>query len=283
MPVRSKLNTRRRFPAFTLVELLVVIAIISILIMMLFPSTMAMRENARQTQCASHLMQVGLSFEEYRASHSSFPSGTTGKQGPILSEAKGLHQSWTLSLLPYLDEMVLFKRVDTTRSIYDPVHEELWPLCPREFRCPSDGNAMGGTASSYAGVHHDQEAPINVDQNGILFLNSHVTREMIPDGLGYTLLVGEKLSFDDDLGWMSGTRATLRNGGHRLLTAPPRDQRTAPNNRFVGGFGSEHPTVCGFLFADGRVDFLGDDVELTVLKQLTNRADGSLIDLQEVQ
>ncbi|MEM8679452.1 MAG: DUF1559 domain-containing protein [Planctomycetota bacterium] len=282
MPFRSRAaDSHRR--GFTLVELLVVIAIIAILIMMLFPSTMAMRESARQTQCASHLMQVGLSFQEYLSSHSAFPSGTTGAQGPILSEPKGLHQSWTLSLLPYLDEMILYKQVDLSRSVYDPVHEDLWPLCPREFRCPSDTAAMSGTASSYAGVHHDQEAPINVDQKGILFLNSQVTREMIPDGLGYTLLVGEKLSFDGDLGWMSGTRATLRNGGHQLQTAPAPDQRTAPNNRFVGGFGSHHPTVCGFLFADGRVEFLGDDIELTVLQQLTNREDGSLIDLQELQ
>ena len=55
----------------------------------------------------------------------------------------------------------------------------------------------------------------------MLFLNSHVSGDDIPDGAGHTIFVGEKIVTADDLGWMSGTRATLRNTGHRINTARP--------------------------------------------------------------
>lgn len=50
----------RRKKGFTLVELLVVIAIIGILIAMLFPAFVAVRNAARSTQCKSNLRQFAL-------------------------------------------------------------------------------------------------------------------------------------------------------------------------------------------------------------------------------
>ena len=56
------------------------------------------------------------------------------------------------------------------------------------------------------------------------FLNSKLRRDDIADGLAHTIFIGEKLIDKDDLGWMSGTRATLRNTGTPLnaeLIPPP--------------------------------------------------------------
>src|SRR5690606_9851323 len=63
--------------------------------------------------------------------------------------------------------------------------------------------------------HHDVEAPIDAENAGVLFLNSRVRRADIKDGLAYTLFLGEKFLVEEpeELGWMSGTRATLRNTG----------------------------------------------------------------------
>ena len=47
----------------------------------------------------------------------------------------------------------------------------------------------------------------------MLFLNSHISAHDVTDGTSNTIYVGEKLSDQNDLGWMSGTRATLRNMG----------------------------------------------------------------------
>ncbi len=47
----------------------------------------------------------------------------------------------------------------------------------------------------------------------MFFLNSKVTYAEIVDGSSYTIFIGEKLLDSNDLTWMSGTRATLRNTG----------------------------------------------------------------------
>ena len=75
--------------------------------------------------------------------------------------------------------------------------------------------------SNYAGVHHDVEAPIDVNNNGVFFLNSHLRYDDITDGPSHTLFIGEKLFDSYDLGWMSGTRATLRNTGSALNSSLP--------------------------------------------------------------
>jgi prepilin-type processing-associated H-X9-DG protein len=87
----------------------------------------------------------------------------------------------------------------------------------RMLSCPSSlGTGSGFT--SYAGVHHDVEAPIDVDNNGVFFLNSRVRYDDITDGSSHTLFIGEKFIEPDDLGWMSGTRSTLRNTGAPINT-----------------------------------------------------------------
>jgi prepilin-type N-terminal cleavage/methylation domain-containing protein/prepilin-type processing-associated H-X9-DG protein len=55
---------RRR--AFTLIELLIVVAIIAILAAMLFPVFARAREKARETACASNLMQIGKALSMYQ-------------------------------------------------------------------------------------------------------------------------------------------------------------------------------------------------------------------------
>ncbi len=139
--------------------------------------------------------------------------------------------------------------------------------------------------SNYAACHNDVEAPIDVNNSGVMFLNSHIGQKDVTDGTTHTIYVGEKLGDPTDLGWMSGTRATLRNTG-----VPPKQgmaQRdigdaaggTVPqgNDLTVGGFTSEHPGGCNFLFGDGSVHSLSYNVDPTAFRHLGSRADGELI------
>ena len=117
--------------------------------------------------------------------------------------------------------------------------------------------------TTYAGCYNDVEAPIDVDNHGLMFLNSHVRFDEIYDGSSKTLLLSEKLIRPDDLGWVSGTRATLRNTSKiRRATAAIRttgaliDGTNQPaqdvaESLFVGGFGGYHPGVVNAAFADG--------------------------------
>lgn len=205
---------------FTLVELLVVICIIGILIALLLPAVQSAREAARRTQCASNIAQLGLALANYEAAHTSLPPGVVDKQGPILSVPSGYHMSWIVQLLPYIEQDVVFRHIDFTVGAYDKKNQPARVVQISTFLCPSDPGPRwsGGPQcwpSSYAACHHDVEAPIDQDNHGAFYLNSHVRSREIPDGASHTIYLGEKRLGDDmwDYGWMSGTRSTLRNTG----------------------------------------------------------------------
>jgi prepilin-type N-terminal cleavage/methylation domain-containing protein/prepilin-type processing-associated H-X9-DG protein len=208
--------------AFTLVELLVVIAIIGILIAMLLPAVQGAREAARRSQCQQHLAQLGGAVQNYELAHEVYPPGTIDKQGPIHSVASGDHRNWIVHILPYLDEANAYRHIDQTVGVYDPKNAAVRALTIRALECPSEAlDSQDVTASNYAAVHHDVEAPIDANNHGVFFLNSRIRVGDITDGTSHTLFLGEKLVEPDDLGWMSGTRATLRNTGTALNTGLP--------------------------------------------------------------
>lgn len=288
---RTERFDKRRSPrAFTLVELLVVIAIIGILIALLLPAVQAAREAARRTACLNNLTQLGLAHHNYEFHFESLPPGVVNEDGPIRSEPKGQHVSWIVQLLPYLEQNALHRLFDEEAGAYAPENARVRATAITTLLCPSDPtpplNEAGSVArSSYAGCHHDVEAPIDDDNNGLLFLNSHVRYSEIYDGSTATILIGEALTSREGLGWVSGTRATLRNTS-RIETDPRFQQQHrregAPNEEeqsgslFVGGFGSYHPGGVNMGFADGSVRFVGQNIEPDVLHQLGHRADGEI-------
>jgi prepilin-type processing-associated H-X9-DG protein len=115
----------------------------------------------------------------------------------------------------------------------------------------------------YAAVHHDLEAPIDVKNNGVFFLNSRVRYDDIGDGSAHTLFLGEKLPDIFDLPWMSGTRGTLRNTGAMInsltystgLTRPRTDswQPAQPSDGLGMGMSSDPSAVDGLLEAPAEI------------------------------
>lgn len=272
---------------FTLVELLVVMAIIGILVGMLMPALHTAREAGRRTTCANNMLRLGLANSAYESAHGFYPAGVTDAKGPILNQPNGLHHAWTERLLPYLDERVVFSKIDFDTSVYDPKHAAIRGLRLPEFLCPSDEVVDDGPHSSYAGCQNDVEAPIDADNHGVFFLNSRLRPDDITDGLAYTLFFAEKQSEGKaDLGWTSGTRATLRNTGTPLNGTGPRATVTKPASggpNFVGGFGSDHPGgLVVMAFGDGTVRCVSDVIGPQLLKRLGHRADAQLVDLKEL-
>lgn len=136
----------------------------------------------------------------------------------------------------------------------------------------------------YAGCHHDSEAPIDETNNGVLFLNSRLRLSKVLDGLSQTILLGEMADTKETLGWVSGTRSTLRNtsglNDSKVLDRNGRlvdTREDAPGSLEVGGFGSFHTGGAQFVLADGSTRFLSQSIDRKLYQKLGHRSDGELL------
>jgi type II secretory pathway pseudopilin PulG len=284
-----------------MIELLMVIGIVGVLIGLLLPAIQSSRESARQVQCANNLMQLGVAMGSYTSTHRVLPPGVVNDKGPILNLPQGYHYGWAVQVLPFFERGAVHRRFNFREGVYVPSNETARTVSIPTFLCPS--NFLPGP-TSYAGCHHHVEAPIDVENQGVLFLNSHVGYDDITDGLAETILLGEIRSGGPTLGWASGTRASLRNTGTRInardpfLPSPgssasfsgnpvdPRERAAAVVKLVedgvlpidsVGGYSSWHPGGSNFLFCNGSVRSLKQNIDEGVYRSLGNRADGNLI------
>lgn len=271
---------------FTLVELLVVIAIIGILVGLLLPAVQAAREAARRVDCMNNLTQLGLGMHHHEFSTEHLPSGVIDSEGPIRNETIGQHVSWAVQLLPYIEQQNVYEHFDIEAGTYAVENKDARGQRIPTLLCPSHPG-MGAIkvgdrpvgSSHYAGCHNDVEAPIDADNNGLLFLNSGMRYSEILDGSSQTILVGEILGGSRTLGWASGTRATLRNtSGFEMPSDWPDKLDTETGSLDVGGFGSFHQGGALFTFADGATKFLTHSIDPELFKKFGNRDDGQLLD-----
>jgi prepilin-type N-terminal cleavage/methylation domain-containing protein/prepilin-type processing-associated H-X9-DG protein len=283
---------------FTLIEMLVVTAIVAILIALLIPAVAQCREAARRCVCKNNVAQLALALQNYEMAFGMLPPGTTNATGPIIHQPSidASHISWTVRILPYIELKNVYNHFDFNSGAYDPRN-----LAPQQrrlelFLCPSDGTppqlAGGRFATNYAGVHSSRVTPIDVDNDGLLYLNSSVRYAGIFDGASYTVLVGEKMRPAELWGWASGTRDTLRNSGllpggalysGTVTEFDPATQRLAqkladesgtdlpPNLLLPGGFASAHGGGFNVGMADGSVQFMSG-----VMPALCGRNDGEM-------
>ena len=170
------------------------------------------------------------------------------------------------------------------------------------LQCPSNPRVTSAI-SCYAGIHNSVEQPIDIDGDGLLYLNSSESLESVPDGASNTLLLGEHMNVPFGTVWIYGDRGTLRNMGDteglgsysRIMNYDPvtgemedtrnmtDEQRAAyklVQNQRVGTFGSAHIYV-NFLLADGSVRGIRKTMSQEVLLKLASRKDGQLVSATE--
>ena len=282
---------------FTLVELLVVIAIIGILIAMLLPAVQAAREAARRMQCSSNLKQLGLGCINYHDSFKVFPPGGT-------DSTRG-YWCWSALILSYIEEQSLFSTMDISipYNVYDTSRPKslanhaamkkfIAPLiCPsaekRLVRCCGAFDSIDGE-EQIAEVHYSAVAThrttseagiwyaLDPEGTGVMYQNSAIKISEITDGTSNTLLITENdairdssYNFQPGKLWAAENRATTGYGLNSDLSYV-----SAP---IIG----HHPGGIQFVFTDGHVTFIGEEIDQETLEALTTRAGGEVVDANE--
>ncbi len=289
-------NQNQQLRGFTLIELLVVIAIIAILIALLLPAVQQAREAARRTQCKNNLMQIGLALHNYEMAFEMLPPGCVNETGPIRNIEEGYHMSWIVQILPLLEQANVFGQINFSVSAYSPANGAFRRMVIPTLSCPSDWQRQGSQGNqvlamnNYAACFGGENVPIDSKNNGVMFLNSSVGFRQIRDGASNTIMVGEKCAIEDanELGWISGTKSTLRNTGVKINSgwdiggnAPGasrfRKPLPPPSDTDTSGYSSYHVGGSQVVLADGSVRFLSENINLSVYANLGNRADMEFI------
>jgi prepilin-type N-terminal cleavage/methylation domain-containing protein len=304
--------TRAR-PAFTLVEMLVVITIIGILIGLLLPAVQSARRSADRISCANNLKQLGLAVHAFEGERHFLPPCRIIRVNPDNDDgdpkARG-GATWAIYLLPYLEQQNAYRSWDFGLWYHyqNPVVRE---LNVATFFCPARRPPNGDPPLSVSGDYlafPGRRPPIDDDDDGhweqipgglgdyacslgsdagggagAFRYNNPLDRGTrfadFLDGLSNTLLFGDKhvpIGNAGQGGWDCSTfdGDQPNCSGRSASEAYP----LATSFQDLGWkFGSFHPQVCQFVFADGSVHALGNATNPTTLRLLADKADGQLI------
>ena len=185
--------------------------------------------------------------------------------------------------------------------------------CPADPNSAPDANhsnyavCQGGGSADDAAEQSQEGLPRLFFDNGVFYTNSSTTIDEISDGLANTILAGESKyigtprTFGADGAWWSWAAAV--RGSTRLPSLfnisatvdPINDPQNAEYTEqeildhqgvFQGAnhggqqrvYGSWHPGGANFLFADGHVRFLNEQMQVDVYRRLGTRADGGPAD-----
>lgn len=136
-----------------------------------------------------------------------------------------------------------------------------------------------------------------IDDLSAISLKYKVTFKEIEDGLSNTVFVGEKhVPIDGPNGSWFGYKQSAdnsiynpdswytigRKGGHLHPISRPSDGAEGGQalTDLRKSFGSWHPGICQFVFGDGSVHSLNVDMDVYMLGQICNKADGKIVDLE---
>ena len=275
-----------RSRGFTLIELLVVIAIIAVLIALLLPAVQQAREAARRTQCRNNLHQLGLAMHNYHDTHRCFPIGSI--DGKNLCCNDSVMASGFALMLPYLDETAIYNSINFSHQAMTGgaqaslANSTAWSQKMAQYCCPSDvvGMARGGSGSSYMLCWNPVETGSGYgwyggpgagyyNSIGAFAFNEMKRIRDFRDGTSQTLAIGERMyewNGRQNHWFWADSGSLIANGQYPMNS---KQHRTFASQHEGGGF---------FLFGDGQVRFLSENIDTTTYRALFTIASNEIVD-----
>jgi len=288
---------RRKRTGFTLIELLVVIAIIAVLIALLLPAVQQAREAARRSTCKNNLKQIGLALHNYADTHKVFPPGIIA-DGPSNGWAWGTMLLPFLDQTAIYNQINFNLPPEDTNGNSNLIMTSIpVSLCPSDVAPPTatDPTVTEQATTSYcasAGSNH-YIGHCDLTSEEMFFHNSQNRFRDIIDGASNTVMVGEVqwrigtypsntnairntqrwygANVQVPWRWFGGCGLSTTDADYRRSFAFMRTAVLPINHLHVGGdvwwdlsthtFGSAHTGGAHFLFGDGAVKFLSENIE----------------------
>lgn len=292
----KKLTPHARRSGFTLVELLVVITIIGILIALLLPAVQVAREAARNLQCQNNLKQIGLALANYESMKNVFPPACVFRSGDTATTSGVPSWTWGAFIIQGLEQSAVYdllkldQQSPATAYNNTVIRGAMNNKVP-VFRCPTDEGSTTsgyGARSNYMIVYGSSLLADCYNGNGISYRNSKVTIPDIKDGTSHTMAVGERASSINGSSFGGSVYGISRNnygvgiwGAINLVAAsaytPLNSDGSDRSNYYMYpscGFLSYHPNGANFVFADGSVHFISENIDYAIYGYLANINDG---------
>jgi hypothetical protein len=223
----------------------------------LFVAVQKVKQAAARTQSMYNLKMIILAMHDYQNVHATLPSGAIySKDGkPLLS--------WRVALLPYLDELGLYKQFKLDEPWNSPHNLKLLKKMPKKY-APPDERASPGTSSpggylTYYRVFVGLNTP---------FLGRFPPRlpATFQDGVSNTILVVEA---GEAVPWTKPDELPL----------PVAPTKPLPK---LGGVRPNDPVFCVAL-ADGSVRSLPRSIPERTLRALITPSGGEVIDWDAIE
>jgi prepilin-type processing-associated H-X9-DG protein len=251
------------------------------------------REAAARMKCSNNLKQIGIALHSYHDANGELPPG-----GVLMATSTDEGWGWGAIILPHLEQDNLHRQLGVgSQSLHAWITANVATPQPLQtplsvFVCPSDEggpnmngprNLAGAPGRGFAGngglpgtfrVSKSNYIAVcgsgNVadsTNDGVMFLGSRgMTIQGIPDGSSNTFLVGERDYRCLQGAWVGNRNASTGGGGDQgndytmgFVCRP----LNLPNNaahQCVEGFSSKHSGGANFLFGDGAVRFISDNI-----------------------